>query len=114
MTLELVDFDIVPIEHQEKIKEILDKEFEAVKKLLPKVEGIRVHFKSYNNEGGRKKFSLNIFVDQPGKPIIVDKNVIDWDPIIALNKGIEKLRFELEKETQHSLATPKDHDQNPL
>jgi len=109
MTLQLVDFDIVPIEHQAKIKEILEKEFEIVKRTLPKVESIRVHFKAYKNEGNKKKFSLKFFVDHPGKPIIVDKNVIDWDPVIALNKGIEKLEFELEKENR-DVSRPKSYD----
>lgn len=99
MVLQLVDLEVVPVEHRTLIKEILDREYESIVKQNPKIENLRVHFKSNDSgEGNNKQFSIHFLVDGGGKPIVVVKDDVDWDPVVALNKGIASLEFRLDKE----------------
>lgn len=99
MVLQLVDLDIVPVEHRNKVKDILDKEYEMIIAHNPSIENLRVHFKSHDSgEGKNKIFSIHFLVDGPGKPIVVTKDDVDWDPVVALNKSIQALEFKLDKE----------------
>lgn len=98
MVLQYVDLDKIPEKYKLKIKQSLEHFYETITKDYSDIENLRVHFSVHDkNENGKHKYSVRLFVDYPGKPIVVD-NAVDWDPVIALSKAIEVLEFKLNKE----------------
>lgn len=81
---------------QIKIKNIIYKDFQLLERELKKIKSLKLSFKCYQN-GGRKKYSANLLIDLPGRPITVNNMVkkAEWDPIMITHQLLARARKEI-------------------
>lgn len=86
----------------ERIKDLIYEKYETIARELKVPSKLKLHFKKYQH-GGREKFSVNLLIDFPGKPITAEKvyDPVRWDVIGVVHKLMEKAR----KEIVHKLKT---------
>ena len=79
-------------------REILDKiapqYYEKYTRYLQNEVSLKIHLKSYSNEGKQKKFSINIKVSAPTK--IFESSAADWDFSRTLHKSFKDIENQLE------------------
>ncbi|MBD3354820.1 hypothetical protein GF361_02450 [Candidatus Woesearchaeota archaeon] len=94
--VQFVGLDILDPADQKKIKDIIHKDYILLERELKKINGLRIHFKQYE-KGGRKKYSVQMFVDAETEPITVNKmyNPVEWDPVAIVHKLIDKARQQI-------------------
>lgn len=87
--------DIHP-KDQERIKALVYKRYIELERELKKISGLRIHFKNYE-KGGRKKYSVKLFIYSQTKPITVDTmySPAEWDPVACVHKVFDKARQQI-------------------
>ncbi len=91
-------------EEQSILKNIIEKEFPKIQRLLKNPADLMVHIKTLKKET-RKRFLISMRLEMPGK-ILSNRNLEtekggDWD----LKKALHKEMKSLESEVKHHLRT---------
>jgi len=94
--VQFVGLEILDPADQEKIKEIIYKDFVILERELKNITGLKIHFKEYE-KGGRKKYSVQMAVNAETGPITVNKmySPVQWDAVAIVHKLLEKARQEV-------------------
>ena len=89
--VQFVGLNILDKEDQKRIKDLFYQHSIEIERAIKTINKIRVHFKEYE-KGGRKKYSIQMLIDSPTKPITVNhvSSQVQWDPIAIVHKLIEK------------------------
>ena len=100
--VQFIGLDILNREDQEIIKGIIYSDFILLERELKNINSLRLHFKEYE-KGGKKKYSVHLFIDAPTKPIVANKiaSSVQWNPVQAVAKLMDKAR----KEITHKFKT---------
>ena len=106
--VQFVGLDILDKADQKRVKDILYKDYITLERELKKINGLRVHFKTYE-KGGRKKYSVQLFIDAQTKPIAVNKiySPAQWDPVAIVHKLLDKARSQITKKYRTDESYPK-------
>jgi len=102
-------------EDQRKIKEIIYKDFVKLERELKEIKGLKIHFKQYE-KGGRKKYSVQMFVDTKTEPITVNKmyNPVEWDAVAIVHKLIDKARQQIINKFKTDSSYRKEYEKGGL
>lgn len=94
--VQFIGFDIIHPDDQQRIKDIIYKEYITLEREIKSINGLRIHFKAYE-KGGRKKYSVQLFIDAQTRPITVNKmySPVQWDPVAIVHKILDKAREEI-------------------
>ena len=97
-----VGFNQLHPDEQKLIKNIIYKDYITLERELKKINSLKLTFKIYE-KGGRKKYSVKLFLDSQAYPITVDKmySPAEWDPVACVHKVLDKAR----KEIMHKFKT---------
>jgi hypothetical protein len=78
---------------QKRIKNILYQHAIEIERELKTIHAMRIHFKEYE-KGGRKKYSVQLLIDSPMRPITVNAmySPVQWDPVAIVHKLIDKAK----------------------
>ena len=100
--VQFVGLNILDPFDQERIKNLFYQHAIEIEREIKTINNIRVHFKEYE-KGGRKKYSVQLLIDSPMKPITVNimSSPVQWDPVAIVHKLIDKAR----KQVQHKFKT---------
>lgn len=79
---------------QESLKEILEKGFPEIARLIKNDFNLRVHTKVFEKEKV-KKYSIHLKLESPTKMFNAD--VSGWDLRTAVHKAVDKIKNELRK-----------------
>ena len=81
---------------QERIKEIIYKDYALLERELKNIRSLKLTFKCHKL-GGRKKYSAHLLVDVDGKPIIVNHVVkqAEWEPIALVHQLLARARKQM-------------------
>ena len=92
--VQFVGLNILDPAEQERIKEIIYKDFITLERELKNINGLKLHFKEYKNKGGNKKYSVQMVVKANTGSITVNKmsSPLRWDPVAITHKLIDKAR----------------------
>jgi len=102
--VQFIGLNIIDKEDQKRIKEILYQHVIEIERKIKTINNIRIHFKEYE-KGGRKKYSVQLLIDSPTKPITVNHmySPVQWDPIGIIHKLIDKAKRQID----HKFKTKK-------
>lgn len=89
-----VNLDALTDKEKSDIKEILDKEFDKVSRLIKNDFNLLVHTKVYTKEKG-KKYSIHIQIEAPTK--MYSTEAAGWDIRLTAHEAINKIKNELNK-----------------
>jgi ribosome-associated translation inhibitor RaiA len=78
----------------EAINKIINENYEKIKRILKSDFSIRLHIKTYDNEGAKRKYSLNMQVTNNAKKI--EATDADWDFARSLHRIIDKIKTQIE------------------
>lgn len=94
--VQFIGLDELHPDDQQRVKDIIFKDYITLERELKGINGLRLHFKSYE-KGGKVKFSAELFIDAETKPITVNKvySSARWDPIAVVHILLEKARKEI-------------------
>ena len=96
-----------------------DKERAILDKLAPeyyeKIKGyflknlvqMEIHFKAYNEEGKKRKFSINIKAVAPTRKTYVSNKASDWDFARTLHKAFKDLETQIKKSLKVDITRPR-------
>lgn len=111
-THELIQFigvsELQP-EQQELVSRLSTESFEKFTRLLKNIEQMVVHVKSYESEGGKKKFSLHVRLKAPTSAIIESCKSHDFDLARALHRAFDDIRTQIEHKF-HTGTRPKAYE----
>jgi hypothetical protein len=81
---------------QKRIKDLLYQHVIEIEREIKTINKVRIHFKEYE-KGGRKKYSVQLLIDSPMKPITVNAmySPVQWDPVGIVHKLIDKARKQI-------------------
>ncbi|MBW2966764.1 hypothetical protein KY342_06695 [Candidatus Woesearchaeota archaeon] len=81
---------------QKRIKDLFYQHAIEIEREVKTINKIRVHFKEYE-KGGRKKYSVQLLIDSPMRPITVNSvySPVQWDPVAIVHKLIKKARSQI-------------------
>ena len=82
---------------QKRIKEIIMNHAEKLGRDFKKINTLKFHFKSYDHDGGARKYSVHLLIDGPTHPISIDTNTSNWNSVTVINRIFSKARRHLEK-----------------
>ena len=82
---------------------LVDEYYEKISRSLHNITSLQVHFKCYNKEGEKRKFSIHAKAVAPTQ-IFVSTKAQDWD----LARTMHKCFKDLERAIQHKLR-PEQH-----
>jgi len=86
----------------ERIKQVIYEHYQEIEREIQKPVKLKLHFKKYQH-GGRDKYSVQLMVDFPGKPITAE-HIYDparWDVVAIVHKLLKKAK----KEIAHKFKT---------
>ncbi len=91
---------------QARVKEVLYNHAIQLERELKRITMLRLHFKVYQ-KGGRKKYSVTLFIDAPTGPIEVHNmyEPAEWDAVACVHKLLEKAK----KQIIHKFKTDSDY-----
>ncbi len=94
--VQFVGLKILHPDDQKRIKDLFYQHAIEIERELKTINKIRVHFKEYE-KGGRKKYSVQLLIDSPMRPITVNEmySPVQWDPVAIVHKLIEKARKQI-------------------
>ena len=94
--IQFVGFKILDPADQKRIKDILYQHVIEIEREIKTINNIRIHFKEYK-KGGRKKYSVQLLIDSPTKPITVNHiySPVQWDPVAIVHKLIDKAKRQI-------------------
>ena len=86
-----------------RIKEVIMDHFVEIERVLKNVKGLKLHFKDYQKEGSRKKYSVSMIVNAETGPITINKMSENarWNQVAIVHSLIKKAR----KEIMHKYKT---------
>ena len=81
---------------QERIKEIIDSKYPFIETEIKRINSLKLHVKPYQ-VGGKKKYSMHLFIDSPGGLITAEhvSKTAEWDPIASTYILIKKVREQI-------------------
>ena len=93
---------------QKRIKDFLYSHVIELEREIKTIHMLRLHFKVYE-KGGRKKYSVNLFLDSPTGPIEVNKmyTPAEWDPVACVHKVLDKAKEQIVKKFRTDENYPK-------
>ena len=96
-TVQFVGLNILDKADQKRIKYLFYQHAVEIEREIKTINKIRVHFKEYE-KGGRKKYSIQMLIDSPTKPIAVNQmySPVQWDPIGIVHKLIDKAKRQID------------------
>ena len=102
--VQFVGLNILDPADQKRIKDILYQHVIEIEREIKTINNVRIHFKEYE-KGGRKKYSVQLLIDSPTRPITVNQmySPVQWDPIGIIHKLIDKAKRQID----HKLKTKK-------
>ena len=94
--VQFVGLNILHPDDQKRIKDLFYEHAIEIEREVKTINKIRVHFKEYE-KGGRKKYSVQLLIDSPMKPITVNAmySPVQWDPVAIVHKLIDKARKQI-------------------
>ncbi len=100
--VQFVGLNILHPDDQKRIKDLFYQHAVEIEREVKTINKIRVHFKEYE-KGGRKKYSVQLLIDSPMRPITVNAmySPVQWDPVAIVHKLIDKAR----KQVVHRFKT---------
>jgi len=100
--VQFVGLDILDPFDQKRIKDLFYQHAIEIERELKTIHSIRVHFKEYK-KGGRKKYSVQMLIDSPMRPITVNAmySPVQWDPVAIVHKLFDKAK----KQATHKFKT---------
>lgn len=104
--IQLVGVNKLPAEEQAVVQEITTSEYEKVKRDMHNLTDLVVHVKTYEKDGGRKKYSLHVRVNAPSV-MFESSRSDDWDLRRAMHKAFEDVKNQV-KHKFHSDRTRPD------
>lgn len=93
-SINYVNLDALTDKEKSNIKEILDKEFDKVSRIIKNDFNLLVHTKVYTKEKG-KKYSIHLQIEAPTK--MYSTEVAGWDIRLVAHEAINKIKNELNK-----------------
>ncbi len=102
--VQFVGLKILDKADQERIQDLFYQHSIEIEREIKTINNIRVHFKEYK-KGGRTKYSIQLLIDSPTKPITVNhiSSEVQWDPVAIVHKLIEKSKRQID----HKFKTKK-------
>ncbi len=81
---------------QQKIKEIIYKNFITLERELKHIHGLKLHFKEHK-KGGRRKYSVHMTIEAETGPLTVNKasSPVQWDPVAIVHTLMKQARQEI-------------------
>ncbi|MBS3169900.1 CBS domain-containing protein [Candidatus Woesearchaeota archaeon] len=92
--LGLNDVNVTAYE-KESVQKVAANESFKLQRLIHNDFKLHLHFKSYDRDGARRKYSVTLRVDYPGK--LVEATATDWEIITALRKAFDGAKNEVQK-----------------
>jgi len=113
--VQFIGLNILDPADQEQIKQIIHDHYIEIERELKQITSLKLHFKQYE-KGGRKKYSVQLFIDAKTRPITVNKvySPVQWDPIAIVHKLIDKARQEIIHRYQTNTTRPKAYSKGAL
>ncbi len=94
--VQFVGLNILDPGDQKRVKDLFYQHAIEIEREIKTINSIRVHFKEYE-KGGRKKYSVQLLIDSPTRPITVNHmySPVQWDPITIIHKLIDKVKRQI-------------------
>ena len=113
--VQFVGFNCVHPDDQKRIKDIIFKDYITLERELKKINKLKLHFKCYE-KGGKKKYSVQLFIDSQYQPITVNKmsSSAQWDPVTVVHKVLDKARQEINHKLRNDTSWKKEYTKGSL
>ena len=85
--------DLEPME-QETVQRLSTENYEKIKRDLKNITSLKVHVKLHKKEGERKKYSIRLLAEFPGRAI-ESKRAHDYELPRALHKAFNDIRTQI-------------------
>lgn len=103
--IQFVGVSELPAEEQATIQTLTTEYFEKIKRKLHNITNMTVHVKSYEKEGGRRKYSMHVKVTAPTQ-IFDSSNADDWELPRALHKSFADILHQIQHKMHTDVTRP--------
>ncbi len=104
-TIQYVGVSDLTAEEQAIVNSIVTDEFSKIKRKINNITDITVHIKTYQKEGGKKKYSMHIKIAAPTH-VFDSSNQDDWDLPTALHKAFESVEHQITHKFHNDVSRP--------
>jgi len=95
MTVEITNVEILDGKERETADRLIDEYYSKIQRMIKNDLLLKVHFKEYDKDGKKKKYSINAEAIFSGK--MISSSSWDWDLARAIHKSMKKIENEIEK-----------------
>ncbi len=95
MAVEIIKAEILDEKERETADRLIDEYYSKIQRMLKNDFLLKIHFKEYDKEGKKKKYSINAEAIFSGK--MINSSSWDWDLARAIHKSMRKIENEIEK-----------------
>ncbi len=95
MATEIINVEILNEKEREIADRLIDEYYSKIQRIIKKDFLLKVHFKEYDKDGKKKKYSINAEAIFSGK--MINSSSWDWDLARAIHKAMIKIENEIEK-----------------
>ncbi len=82
---------------QHRVDTVIARASESLVHSAPEDAKLVLHIKAFDTDGERKRYSLNLRLEHPGKPFVIE-DTIDWDVVSVLHQAFDSLQTLLQKQ----------------
>ncbi|OGJ15916.1 hypothetical protein A3K74_02345 [Candidatus Pacearchaeota archaeon RBG_13_33_26] len=93
--LEVVNIEILNEEEKAIANKLFNEYYPRIQRLVKSPLSLKIHFKEYDKEGKKKKYSINAEAIFSGGKVI-SSDSWSWDFARAIHKAMKKLETEIE------------------
>ncbi|RLE44640.1 hypothetical protein DRJ22_05690 [Candidatus Woesearchaeota archaeon] len=101
--IQFIGLNKLTAEEQATVQELTTEYFKKIKRSLNNLINIALQIKTYEKEGKRKKYSINLRINAPTKEFASNKSQ-DWELPRAIHKAYQDILNQI-KHTMHTDAT---------
>ncbi len=101
--IEINGIELLNDEEKKIANKLINEYYPKIQRQIKNTLSLRVHFKEYEKQGKRKKYSINVEASSPTKEF--DASSDDWDFARAIHKVFNKIINQIE----HALHSSEQH-----
>lgn len=95
MAVEMTKVEILDEKEKETANRLIGEYYSKIQRMLKTDILLKIHFKEYDKDGKKKKYSINVDAIFSGK--MINSNSWDYDLARAIHKSMKKIENEIEK-----------------
>ena len=107
--IQFVGVKKLTIEEQQIVNKLSTQYYPKIKGLVNNLTSLTLMIKTYDNEGARKKYSINLKLTMPSKSLVSDKKA-GWDITKALHEAFQALMQEIKSKFRTDSQYDKAYD----